>query len=119
MRYCQQCGGDTQGELPATRSLPAAVGKAALPIAAGALSLVARAGWKLLQHRLSQIQSAQIEATPQQKSAPDIAVSNAQKPPAPQGKPRATIHVRSSWAVGDASGQWKRGSSEQTIEIHD
>jgi hypothetical protein len=29
------------------------------------------------------------------------------------------IRIRSSWAVGDANGVWRKGTSDQTIEIDD
>lgn len=120
-RYCPHCGYDSQGSdphaLPVPRKqLPMALSKAALPILAGAASLVLRAGWKLLQQRLA-------TTTPEEAAQ---ALSNlARRPaappqPAPQPatrRPRRTIHIRSNWAVGDANGVWRQGSSEHTIEI--
>jgi hypothetical protein len=36
-----------------------------------------------------------------------------------QRRPRRTIRIRSSWAVGDANGVWKKGASEHIIELDD
>jgi hypothetical protein len=36
---------------------------------------------------------------------------------APPARPRTTIRIRSSWAVGDANGVWRQGVSDHTIEI--
>jgi hypothetical protein len=114
-RHCTQCGFDFENALPAQHSnLPVLIGRAALPILAGAASLAVRAGWKLLQSRLAQAAAQQ-------------AVKHATQPPAasrsasvePQRTRRATIHIRSSWAVGDANGVWRRGSSEHTIEVEE
>lgn len=111
-RFCPHCGYDTQAGLPApqSNSLPMVIGKAALPILAGVASLAVRAGWKLLKERLLQPPS-QSTRTVAQPLAPRPTA-----PPAPR-QARRTIHIRSAWAVGDANGVWRRGSSEHTIEI--
>jgi hypothetical protein len=108
-RYCAQCAYDTQGNLPAPQasSLPAVVSKAALPVLVGAASLAVSLGWKLLQGMLAQQQKAQ--AQPIQVKKADL--------PATQAK--RTIRIRTSWAVGDSSGQWQRGQTEHTIEFDD
>ncbi len=107
-RYCAQCGGDTQASLPATQgaSLPAVIGKAALPVLVGAASLALSAGWKLLQSALS-------KPSPQPQAPLQV------KTPAPLAPRRArmTVTIRTSWAVGDSSGRWEKGQSEQTIEF--
>jgi hypothetical protein len=115
-RYCAQCGYDSQAALPVPRSnLPAVIGRAAVPVLIGAASLVARAGWKLLQNRLAQA------STP-----PTIKVQQPAKPQpvVPQPRPetiaprhaRRTIHIRSSWAV-NTNGVWQEGTSEHMIEL--
>lgn len=110
-RYCAQCGGDTQGSLPMTQgaNLPAVIGKAALPVLVGAASLALSAGWKLLQHALSK-PAAQSQA---QSPAP-IQIKS---PPLVPTRGRMTVTIRTSWAVGDSSGRWEKGQSEQTIEF--
>lgn len=106
-RYCAVCGADTQASLPTTQgtNLPAVIGKAALPVLVGAASLALSAGWKLLQGVLSK-SAAQPQPPVQVKSGPL----------APR-RPRMTVTIRTSWAVGDSSGRWERGQSEQTIEF--
>jgi len=91
------------------------IGKAALPILAGAASLALRAGWKLLQQRLA---TAADRAVTPAAHQPLSKAAAANQPAAP-AKPRRTIHIRSSWAVGDARGNWRQGTSEHTIEIED
>mgnify|MGYP000853186891 FL=1 len=112
-RYCAACGADTQARLPATQgaNLPAVIGKAALPVLVGAASLALSAGWKLLQSALSKPPAQQ----PSQPQFQPPAKSN----PAPLTPRRArmTVTIRTSWAVGDSSGRWERGQSEQTIEF--
>jgi hypothetical protein len=108
-RYCPHCGYDTTGGPPAPTSnlsLPMALGKAALPVVAGVASLAARFAWKLIQQRLNQ-------PAPIQPSTATAASS-----PAPRTA-RRVIRIRSSWAVGDANGVWRKGTSDQTIEIDD
>ena len=67
-----------------------------------------RAGWKLLQGALSK--AAAQQAQPQRpvpvKSAPLVPTRG-----------RMSITIRTSWAVGDSSGRWEKGQSEQTIEF--
>lgn len=109
-RYCPHCGYDSEASTPAVRTnqVPAAVMRAALPILAGAASLALRAGLRFLQSQLEQAAT---------KSSPTtVAVRQQPQSPAPR-RTRRVIHVRSAWAVGDANGVWRRGSSEHTIEI--
>lgn len=108
-RYCARCGNDSQGELPAPRkSLPMVISRAALPVLVGAASLAARAGWRLLQQRL---------AAPAAQPQPLQAMPRSAAPPVPRA--RRTIHIRSTWATGDANGVWQQGSSEHFIEIEE
>lgn len=118
-RYCAHCGYDSQAALPAPRlNLPAVIGRAALPVLAGAAGLVVRAGWRLLQSRLAQASARPVPTSP----APNV-----QQPLAPQSRsevilPRRakrTIHIRSSWAVNNGNGVWQQGTSEHTIELDD
>ncbi|HQY91831.1 zinc ribbon domain-containing protein [Caldilinea sp.] len=105
-RHCSHCGHDREAALPALQSnLPALVGKATAPLLAGAASLALGLGWKLLQGMLSR------PAKPEQQP---IQVRNA-APLQPRG--RMTIRITTAWAVGDSSGNWREGHSEQTIEI--
>lgn len=114
-QFCPHCGYDTQSGLPAPQSshLPLAIGKAALPVLAGVAGLIMRAGWKLLKERLKQTVTQAITPTAQ-PTQPPVA-----QPASTPRRARRTIHIRSSWAVGDARGVWRQGSSEQTIEIED
>jgi hypothetical protein len=114
-QFCPHCGYDIQGGLPASRAsqLPLAIGKAALPVLAGVAGLIMRAGWKLLKERLHHTVTQAITPTAQASQPP--ASQQASSP----RRTRRTIHIRSSWAVGDARGVWRQGSSEQTIEIED
>lgn len=104
-RYCGSCGYDTSRGLPVERNtLPATVSKAALPVVVGLAGFALRTGWKLLQAQLTQAASRQTLPTTRPETAPSR-------------RSRRTIHIRSSWAVGDASGIWRRGQEEHTIEI--
>lgn len=117
-RYCAHCGYDTQAGLPAPRNtLPVSLAKAALPVFAGVASLAIRAGWKFLQSRMAQaaIQSAADNVIPIPKATTPAPQTTQ---PAPQ-RARRTVHIRSSWAVGDANGVWQKGNSEHTIEFDD
>lgn len=128
-RCCPQCGFDTQGGLPVhqPRQLPVVLGKAALPVLAGVASLAIRAGWKLLQSRLARDLAQQgvqqvvnAIAKPAAKTTKNTPVVQTTTPTAPaRSRTRRTIHIRSSWAVGDASGFRQYGSAEHTIEIED
>lgn len=105
-RHCSHCGYDMEAALPAPQSmLPALVGKAAAPLLVGAASLAASVGWRFLQMLLSR---------PAKPSAPPIQV-RADASVRPQSRMR--IRITTSWVVGDASGNWRKGHSEQTIEI--
>lgn len=109
-RYCPHCGHDVEASVPAQlsqRNLPVLIGRAALPVLAGAASLAIRAGWQLLQKRLAQPLTTQSQPPAKAPAAPA------------QQRPRRTIRIRSAWAVGDAHGVWRQGSSEHTIEIDD
>lgn len=109
VRFCPRCGYDNQAELPMRQSsLPATVGKAAVPVLVGAATLVLRAGWKLLNSRLA-------APEPTRMSPPAPAP---QQPLAPRTSGRR-IRIRSTWAVGDANGVWRQGSSEHIIEFDD
>jgi hypothetical protein len=106
-RYCAQCGYDREANLPATQgaSLPAVIGKAAVPVLVGAASLALSAGLKLLQSALARPAAQQ-----------PMEVKNAGKGEVAK-RGRMTVTIRTSWAVGDSSGRWQKGQSEQTIEL--
>lgn len=117
-RYCPHCGQDTQSGLPVPQqtNLPAVIGKAALPVLVGVTSLVARTLWKLLRERvtLPTVAGAAANLVSSVRTEPLAKVDP--QPPAPM-RPRRTIHIRSSWVIGDASGAWQKGQTEHTIEI--
>ena len=105
-RHCSHCGYDIDASLPARQNaLPALVGKAAAPVLLGAASLAVSMGWKLLQNVLNR--PARSASQPIQVRT-DTSV---------QPRPRTTIRITTSWAVGDSTGNWRKGHSEQTIEI--
>jgi hypothetical protein len=124
-RYCTRCGYDFQAELPVQQSnLPVVIGKAALPVLVGAASLALRAGWRLLQSRMAQEAARKaFDSTFNRPVNPPVEPA---KTPAPRQEevttprqPRRSIHIRSSWAVGDANGVWQQGHSEHTINFDD
>ena len=106
-RYCAQCGYDSQSNLPVPQgtNLPAVIGKAAVPVLVGAASLALSAGLKLLQNALSK-PAAQQPIQVKSPSTGEVAKRG-----------RMTVTIRTSWAVGDSSGRWEKGQSEQTIEL--
>ncbi|MCB0063862.1 MAG: zinc ribbon domain-containing protein [Caldilineaceae bacterium] len=125
-RYCPSCGYDREvaqpkRELPIrSKNLPMVLGKAALPLLAGAASLALRAGWKLLQARLAATTPEQAAAALQRlANATPTQVSVDPQSTSPARKARRTVHIKSSWAVGDSNGNWQRGSSEHTIEFEE
>jgi hypothetical protein len=105
-RYCAQCGYDSQSNLPVPQgtNLPAVIGKAAVPVLVGAASLALSAGLKLLQNALSKPAAQPIQV--KSPSTGEVAKHG-----------RMKITIRTSWAVGDSSGRWEKGQSEQTIEL--
>lgn len=115
-RFCGGCGYDTSAGLPAEQpKLPAQLAAAALPVAAGLASWAVRAGWKLLRARLedmAQNPPAVVEpARPAKRRAG----------PAQQesGRPKRTVRIRSTWAVGDGNGVWRQGTEEHIIDIEE
>ncbi len=125
VRYCPHCGYDTQAALPMpTRNLPMVIGKAVLPILAGAATLALRMGWKLLQQRLStELAKSTMplaKVAPVQPATVQSALAqSAEAPVTPSMRARRTVRIRSTWAVGDANGVWQQGSSDHTIEFED
>ena len=109
-QYCPHCGYDTQAGLPMRQSnLPVALGKAALPVLAGAATLALRAGWKLLNSRLTQ--------PPTLRQAQPPAIKSETRVSEVVPRSRRTVRIRSSWMVGDANGVWKQGTSEHIIDF--
>ncbi|HHY58556.1 MAG TPA: zinc ribbon domain-containing protein [Chloroflexi bacterium] len=103
-RHCSHCGYDMDATLPTVQStLPALVGKAAVPLLAGAASLAISMGWKLMQGMLHRPVKAAHQPLQVRSTAPA------------QG--RLKIRITTAWAVGDSNGNWREGRSEQTIEI--
>ncbi len=113
-RHCPHCGHDTQSGLPVSQSagLPAVVGKAAVPVLVTAGTLAARILWRLVRDRASHVAATALQPAP--RSQPAVREETA---PAPRRK--STIHIRSTWAVGDANGVWRQGQTEHHIEIDD
>jgi len=103
-RYCAQCGYDTQANLPAMQqnNLPAVIAKAAVPVLVGVASLALSAGLKLLQDMLTK---------PAAQPLAPVKKAEIQK------RTRATIRIRSAWAVADSNGNWQRGQAEHTIDL--
>jgi hypothetical protein len=85
-----------------------------LPVLAGVASLALRVGWKMLRSRLNTPLTANL-ATPAQPATPPVRAPETR----PAQRPRRVIRIRSSWAVGDAHGILRQGSSDHTIEIDD
>ncbi len=117
MAHCPHCGFDMQAGVPMRQdsSLPAALTKAALPVLAGAASLAVRAGWKLLQSRMT-------EAAAQQAASQVIRRPTSEpvrRDDLPVIRAKRTVRIRSTWAVGDANGNWRQGASEHVIEFDD
>lgn len=105
-RHCSHCGYDMDAALPAVQgALPALVGKAAVPLLAGAASLALSLGWKLVQGMVNR----------PAKAAPQPIQVRSAAPVQPQN--RMKIHITTSWVVGDSRGNWREGRTEQTIEI--
>jgi hypothetical protein len=131
-RFCPSCGYDIRTGLPAqNQNLPVPLGKAALPVLAGVAGLALRAAWKLMQSKTAQdaARSAVQAVLHAAQSAPPAETKSQAAPPVetqppvvqPQvvRKSRRTIRIRTSWAVGDANGIWRHGTSDQTIEFDD
>ncbi|GIV79828.1 zinc ribbon domain-containing protein [Litorilinea aerophila] len=120
-RFCVRCGYDHEAALPARgNSLPAVVGRAALPVLAGVTSLALRAGWRLLLRKLNQRVSAPLSPQGAEASSTQVPARARPMPPQPaEPRRRRVIHIRSTWAVGDAQGVWRQGSAEHTIEIEE
>ena len=127
-RYCTRCGYDFQAELPVRQNnLPIVIGKAALPVLVGAATLALRAGWRLLQSRTAQEAARKAFDSTFNRSVEPHGEQHVEqaKPPAPRQEEvaprqsRRTIHIRSSWAVGDANGVWRHGHSEHKIDLDD
>lgn len=105
-RHCSHCGYDMDATLPAVQNtLPALVGQAAVPILAGAASLAISMGWKLVQGMLNRPAKPANQPLQVRRAAPV------------QAQSRMKIRITTSWVVGDSSGAWREGRSEQTIEI--
>ncbi len=116
-RYCPHCGNDSQAALPMQRAnFPIVLSKAALPILAGAASLLLRAGWKLLQSRMA-ANVTETAVASLRTNRPAQPPMRTEQPVAP--KPRQTIRIRSAWAVTDGNGVQRSGVSEHQIEIDD
>jgi len=111
-QHCPHCGYDSQSGFPiqSTNTLPATLSKAALPVLAGAAGLALRTGWRLLQGRM---------ATSVAQQGADQVIQARQPDEMQVRRPRRTIRIRSTWAVGDARGAWQKGSSEHIIEFDD
>lgn len=113
-KHCGACGYDgSSGQPLARRSLPATVVQAALPVVAGLTTLALRSGWRFVRKQLEARTMSGAEESP----APVVKAQPATAPPRRVSGRR--IHIRSSWVVGDAAGNWQKGHAEHTIEIDD
>ena len=110
-RHCPHCGYDAQGALPVQQNnLPAAIGKAALPVLAGVATLALRTAWRLLSDHMAE-QALKVDEPPQQ---PATRQDSPQK-----GRFGRSIRIRSAWSVGDGNGNWRHGSSEPIVDFDD
>jgi hypothetical protein len=112
-RFCPHCGHDAEAGAPTgleRRNLPVAVTRAALPVLAGVATLAVRAAWQLVRNRMA----ASLTAPPPQAAQPTRSIAPVATP-----RSRRVIRIRSTWAVGDANGNWRKGASDHTIEIDD
>lgn len=116
-QHCPYCGHDTQSGLPmkTNSNLPMVVGKAAVPMLVTAGTLAARLIWRLVRARGLPTATAALEV--QETPAPQRIMRSEPQPIA--ARSRRSIHIRSTWAVGDANGVWRRGMSEQHIDIEE
>ncbi|RLT35967.1 MAG: zinc ribbon domain-containing protein [Chloroflexi bacterium] len=115
-RFCGNCGYDTTAGLPVVtqRNLPAQIATVALPVAAGLASWAVRAGWKLLRARLEDMAKnppAVVAQRPAPAARRTVPVQQASE------RPKRTIRIRSTWAVGDGKGVWRQGAEEHIIEF--
>jgi hypothetical protein len=106
-RHCAHCGYDTLALPMIQNNLPLVLGKAAVPVLAGVAGLALSVGWKLLNSVLNQTARPPLKVERSETTAIQPAAAT----------PRRTITIRTSWAIGDSSGAWRRGESEQTIEF--
>ena len=116
-RFCSSCGYDTSAGLPVEqRKLPVQLAAAALPVAAGLASWAVRAGWKLLRARLEDMaQNPPAVTTPR----PGPATRRAAPAQQESGRPKRTVRIRSTWAVGDGNGVWRQGTEEHIIDFEE
>ncbi len=91
------------------------VGKAAVPMLVTAGTLAARMIWKLLRERSLPTATAALKV--QEAPAPQPLMRSEPQPVA--GRSRRSIHIRSTWAVGDANGVWRQGMTEHQIDIEE
>jgi len=116
-RFCGRCGNDTTAGHPVEqRNLPAQIATAALPVAAGLAGWAMRAGWKLLRARLDEMAKNPPVVAAQRPAPTRRRAESVQKE---SGRPKRTIRIRSTWAVGDAKGVWRQGAEEHIIDIEE
>ena len=109
-RFCPDCGADSHAELAvAQSSLAVAAGKAAVPLLVGTVSLALRFGIKLLQSRTA------ISALHNANKVPSLNSKSSESGLSKQNGRR--IHIRSAWSISNSDGNWKKGKSEQIIDI--
>ncbi len=95
--------------------LPMVVGKAAVPMLVTAGTLIARMVWKLVRERSLPAATAALKVQP----APAPQPLTRGEPQPIVARARRSIHIRSTWAVGDANGIWRQGMTEQQIDIEE
>lgn len=120
--YCPHCGANVATGVPVTsqKHLPIPTGKALLPLAAGAVGLLARAAWKLVQSKeIKQAALHAVEQVVQDKLSGQQGSKPAARTTTVHTKSRRTIRIQSRWAVGNEAGVQRRGQSEHIIEIDD
>lgn len=111
-QHCPHCGNDISAGVPMKQNsqLPAALGKAALPVLATAGTLALRMMWKLVRQQL--FSPMPPSAAPSDRSTPQRVQSET---PARRGG--RSIRIRTAWAVGDANGIQRQGYSDQQIDF--
>ncbi len=116
-QHCPHCGHDTQAGLPVKTNsgLPMVVGKAAVPMLVTAGTLIARMVWKLVRERSLPAATAALKVQP----APAPQPLTRGEPQPIVARARRSIHIRSTWAVGDANGIWRQGMTEHQIDFEE
>lgn len=110
-QFCPHCGKDTNSGLPVKQAgnMPIVVGKAALPVLATVGTLLVRTLWKMLRQRPNPLGAV---------IGSDAASAVAHREQSPAKATRGpSVRIRTTWAVGDASGIRQQGFTEHVIQF--